>query len=521
MRNADFDGHKQVIGSPVTKGTQMNPENLYMAVQRYFDVPRYSDEDFMTRAEDFAERIGWDFYVESDPDKPESETQLASRSILFYMPNERGQYVWITVTEDDLPVYEKVMNGDKEVNRKLLLEKGLLTEPVAVVEQRQQEGQASLERYIQEQNGERILMVLNGLNSSTIKELPPALLVEALEVMCENPRAIAQVWDKDNLQFRTITTTGIDWIDRDLEEFNAARYQLESLQKKVDTTVVDTLVDAAASSGNVADQRRIGKLLTQIATSATYKNSHLVQSYDQLVPSILRFTVDPRLDQTTRASVLKEFLGSYGIEMANHWHELQNSERELLAQAQQEYPTAFQDILKAADRPIQVEPVPGVPRSYIMHPNDEALLEHLARQEASGVKPIATILAEIGRPIEGLIQKTGINREEMQHDEYVTERDVTFDGVVKVSGLLRLGRRYRDHRKVAKAISDLVVEIADKIPADTPIRIIRGSFPGLLAGDLTTALFRNPRITDELRERIITCDFNQQDVTFDDSPMLF
>lgn len=521
IRNADFNGHPQIIGAPTTIGTQMNPENLFDAVQEYFDFPRYNAEQFVEKADEFAEKLGCDYYLDDIIEHPFEEHAIAERSMVFRIPDDTGRYYWITISEEDIPLYEKRFKDNKEENSKMLLEKTLLTEPSAIAELRLETATENMRQYVEEKNGERLLTILDDLNPAMIRELPPDMLMEAFACIADSPRSISQVWDKDNLRYRSTQQHLPDWITADIEEFKAARFDYLFLQKKVDTYMIGALQEYVSVSGDPQLQKRFADILGKIATSEEYKKSHFGQSYDHLIQNTLHYVVDDRVDQSVRAQALKSLVSNYGAEMGNHWRAIQLSDSALVEQVRAAFGDVINPVLEQSKKEMNVEPIPDVPRSYVIHPDQEAIYESLAVQEQNGQKPIVTILAEIGRPIKKQIQKSGLNRMELDASgDPINEDDVTFAGEVRTEGLLRLGKRYKDHQKVALQIAKVVKEVADIVPADTRIRIIRGSFPGIMSGELVTALFMDPRITPEMRNRILFCDYNQQDVTFDDSLMI-
>lgn len=524
LRNADFDGHPQVIGSPAWVGSQMEPGNVFIALQEYFDVPRYDEEQFASKVQKLAQKIDCDHYDEEIIDRPDDEYAVAQRSVLFRIPTKTGEYALVKINEQDIPLYEHVLKltDDQEHNREVLLEKTDFTESGEISTLREQLACISLERYIQEGNVAKILSIIDDLNPATIQNMEGDLLMRAFGCISSSSEGIAQVWDKDNLRFKTSRQFLPEWArpEINLEQFKAARFDYLFLQKKVDSFVVGALQEFIVNSGDVAIQEKFGEMLVSIATSDTYKQSHLDVVHDRLVQSILHFAADKRIDSDKRKEVLSSFVSHYGVEMSNHWRALTVSDEPLLNQIRAEFGNIVAPVLEQVPIVRKVDVIPGVPKSYVVHPDEEAMYEILQRQEATKREQIITVLTEIGRPITNSMKQKGIiTLERDRENQFITEKAIDFSAIVKTEGFLRLDRQHRDQVKVALAIGNIVKEIAAVIPKDTKIRIIRGSFPGLLVSDLSILFSLDPEIVP-LRERIIICDFNQQLQQFEDSPVI-
>lgn len=279
-------GHIGIIGTAQWTGSELQAEQVWEAVQNYFDSERNSAEEFTKKVLDLSKQLGIDtFTVLLRP--PKTPYELSQHEALFMIPNN-GHQTQVSILEEDLEIYRQLLKGDPSEKQKILLSGSSISEPEAVVEIREQRDFSLIEKYIKQQDALRLLVVIDDLNVVSLEKLPADQLLDILDVISLSPDAIAQIWDKDNLRFRIRDKRLPEEISIDMERYKASRYKLDSLAKTIDSILVKKARSFALKESTHI-QRQFAERIFTILSSETYLSSHQEQSYDSLLENFYTF----------------------------------------------------------------------------------------------------------------------------------------------------------------------------------------------------------------------------------------
>lgn len=515
-----YGGHPGIVGSPRSQGSDLDPEKVWYGISDFFDVPRYSETDFTQKALEFAEKMGTGNIYPNIEIIPSDAYHLSKRAMTIVVPSG-DQPNAITISEDDLPIYEEACTDDISHNQAVLLQKTESKEAEIISALRHTRALSYLGESIDRSDTEGILKALNQLDPKTIQSLPKEEMLSIIQEIAHADDAIDAVWNKDNLQFGITYKPLPDWIKNSIEMYKRERYSYNSLPKKVDTYLLQR-AESVVAKGSKEEQQRYAETLMTIVTSERYKQTHIEGSYDTLLQSVLRLTDNSNIQLDIRTSIIEALLSEYGHEQSTHWRDAVQKDPLLVGRITQQFPQ-FDEFLQTMGITLETKEIGDIPNSILIEPDRDRIKAHCDYQREQGLEPYATILVEIGDQIEQQIKAQGISRmEQSEPGVYRNESDVTVDAAIHINSTLRLDREHSDHQKVAREVVRMVKQIASMTPDEhTPIRIIRGRFPGILAGAVATELMRQDSGIDSgTQQRIIWCDFNQQEQQYFDTPLL-
>lgn len=511
LQKTDFDGHPQVIGSP-TVGTELQPKHVYDAVVAYFDVPRYSEKEFQEIASELAVALDCKTYAAEPLQGPSTEFDLAERSVRFNIPAADGVTRLVTLTETEIPLYHKVFTENAAANRAILLQKTLTTEAPEIVAARFADAVEYLETYSDQHDGERVLSVLADLNSASIRSLPLELRMKCLESIAASPTAIDQIWNSQNKKYHTIQQSIPDWIEGSPEQMQQARYVLNALPRRIDIDLVESVESDLFLVGNTGDISSYIETMQHIATSEEYKAAHLGEFFDKHLAHLLQLSLNTQINSNIRATIITVLRDEFGVEMAGVWRKIAQNEPELMQQIKDHYGSELSTLLPFIEEGMTtVEVLPDIIGGYEISADIEHIKQDLERQKAEGFVPIANMLVEVGRPIQELIARVGVSREEKDTmGKWRHEQGIQYAGIIKTTRLLRLDREHRDDLKVAEAFVRQLKTLIAQLPADVPVRVIRGGCPTVVITEIVDL------IPEELKNRIIFCDINSVNSVYED-----
>lgn len=491
-----YGGHPGIISSPAWLGSDLQPENTWMALQKYFNSPRYSQEGFTKKAYQIAEKVGVEKGIPQLFLPPSDEYSLAEWQMQFNIPSQSGSFQIIRLNESDIPLYESCLTNDGEKNKQLLLQKTIVSEPVEITAQRQKKAETAIGTMIVEKQANQLLLLIDDLNKTSIEQLSIDQQLAILEAISQDSISIDQVWNKDNLLFR-ITSPIPEWIAGDLETYKAQRFRYTSVPTKVESYLIDSIVAKVIPDNESPVLERLVNILVSIITSETYKKSHQEKSYDTLLEKCLQVCLKTELSSATAENMVRKLDTEYGSTMVNHWKEIPEP---LLAKIRQKFPESLPFLEISAQPTIEAD------KRFltIRKPNVEQL---------SANPTIHTIFVEIGREIEFSLKEKGINgRDEHGKPQHFTEIPFTSEIRATQTSLL-LDDEHAQHITVAKEIATHVAIILEKSP-ESKIRIIAGSFPNMLTRQVVT------RIPRHAWNQVFFCDYNFQFGQFhDDKPL--
>lgn len=491
-----YGGHPGFISTPVDMGSDLDPSNVWVSLQQYFNVPRYSEAEFEEKSRQVAQKLETRQglpYLFVPPDNPYS---LAEWQMVLRLPIKTGGQVVITLSESDLPLYESLLTDDVDKNRDLLSRKTVVSEPKEVAAKRFEVAQATLHKFTAERQATQILLSLDDLNITSIQQLPLEQQMALLQIIAQDSLAIDQVWNKDNMLFR-ITQELPDWILKDLETYKAERFKYLSVPKKIHVLIesitqqLDKLTEVHKWESHIAT-------LMTIIVSPEYQESHLQYNYDSLLEKILMVLVRPTFPRERAVEALKILEEVYGPTTDHMW---QSVLPEVIAQVKEKFP---QQLLFLNSEKVATEYSSNF--LEIKEPTVDTIKPNA---------PVQTILIEVGRPIADVILKDGIiGRSHDGSSEPVHHMITEFSSeIISTNKSLKIGRQHNEHIVLAKKILEHI-QLIDVLAPESDIRIIVGGSPNILMQVLIAVTPRH------LWDRVFFCNFDMQTKQFFDAPSL-
>ncbi len=507
-QTAQVGGHPGIVASAAEVGSGLHAEHLWVALQRFFDVPRYTEETFRSAAAELAKKCGIENYLPQLKVYPSSDFALSEYATQLSLPDSDGQFKTVIITEQDLSLYLSLCTEDIAANRAFIEEKNMQTEPAAVAEIRREKASGWLEFYLEDKQATRLLEVCNELNVNHLTNLPAEQLLSLLEIIAADSQAIDLIWGKQINAFQ-ITQKVADWIEQNVEHAKNERFHYLSVAKKIDTHVMNALREKIFASNNAAQQERYIQALLTILTSPNYVAQHTKGGPDFLLESLLLFAGDTRVSETLSRHTLEQLIDKY--QNQQHWQQVafQGGIRYI----QPRFPDLYTKITTNLEvPPEQAQRLPIHANNYFLPINTEALQKRI---ESEGTNTYATLLVEIGRPIAKDVTNKGIHA--IDENGNRTQVEVTFDAEMHVRGSLLFDDQFHEETVVA----DKIVEFAKELCAKNPqgkVRIILGSFPNMLGIAMSVRLMQN--LPPEDQKRIVLTHFNMQDSVYFDTPLL-
>lgn len=541
---AEFGGHPGIIGSDRQKGSGLEPQELWFAIQNFFDKPRYTQEEFNEKSVSFAKDcVGVETVLPRATQTPGNAYELPERVMEVGLLKEaNGETKIISISENDLPLYEEyfkeVLDGNVETFQTILKEKTVVSEPALIADYRALKAGVKLRELVK--NPDKInktLDALNDLNPSQVENLPPEVLEDILSAISNNENAIDLIWNKDNGRYKITAGHIPDWMRQDAEKYKAGRYTYLSLPYKIDEFLVKKVISQVLDSGDVTKIEKTGLALIGILGSKNYKESHKEAVYDQLLHSALRICTNEKLlsisnGENLAKDLMSKLVESYGKEMIQHWTFANEQYKSLFVGAQERFPflkDVFKDLGILVEKPdnpdYQLElwsPTEVIP------PENTKILESIQKQKEKSREPIVTVFVQVGRGIEDLLKKEGVYREK----EDSPEKDLDIIGSVKINGYMRLGQDSSEAVQLSNLLYKYVEDITKFLHdqgENAKIRIMTGGFPGVLSRKVTAVFHQkvleavkagdmaSAQELVKISESLIFSDYNLQDKKFYDA----
>lgn len=537
-RVAEFGGHERVLGSDKAEGSGLDPDKLWIAMQEFYEHPRYAEAEFGEVARDFASELLGSEHVHVAGMTAGSEYVLPER--VFEVGVEAGGSggrTAITFKESEIGLYEEffehTMQGSasekQAAMQRMLREKTILTEPAAIADYRANKARTELYRLVDSDEPVKLLNVLDDLNPAQIEALPSDMQLAILEKIASSGEAIDLVYNKDNLRYQITQNQLPDWLRGDVEKYKAGRYAYLSVPYKVDEYLVKAAHEAVLKEGSPEMVQRLGKTMVTILGSEAYKASHQGAIYDQLLHSTLRLCADSKLNQkaetkTAAMGVVADLRASYGEGMDAHWRRLVTSDRTLVVRAAQLHPQV-REVADALGLDIDAEVDPKYHLElwspvHLDTPKAEVVQANVEAQRARGQEPYVNVFYQVGRDVRGMVNREGVVRESGE-----VEKDLVYAADLSVEGFLRLGGAHREEVQIAEVLYHMVDEIDQMLGEDpeAKIRVITGGLPGISARESVNGFvkaFMDGKLDMErfrrIHERLVFTDFNMQDRKFYD-----
>lgn len=518
---ATYGGHDEVIVSPQFEGTELDPDNLYVGLQNYFSEKRFTEEEFLERAKQFAQKLGVANYTTKIA-VPRNEYEIAQRA--FVIPRSGGGTV--EIYEDELSLYESAFTKSADSNLRIVEQKTEKSEALEIKNKRAKMAREKLRESLVEGNATQILDALAYIPAQEISKLDEQTLFEIYDLIANDEVAISNVWNADDGRFGIEGENVPDWMLNTPDAYKKGRYDfLSTVQAKVDRIISDKLFRYVATKEHTEMHSKFALDLAKILTSSAYKNSHKNESYDRHLQMMLQYIgVKNEKSKTARQMLSRLFSTSYGDEIKKHWQQIAQESPDLLLNAIDEFPHEFEEIIDTLQFDVSEHRIEGVKNSSKVEPDPEKIRERIEEQKKLGINPPRlTVLMEIGRPIQSQLLASEIRT--MGRDGKIRGEMVgVFDGVMKVNGFIA---SRSEEKAIVKELIKQLAKIEETVnqleKKDKPeIRIVFGSFPNTLMLAVAKAL-SNPDTGEkrvdlgrEFRERLITCQYDQLKHEFND-----
>ncbi len=529
--DTDFGGHAGVIGSSREKGSGIDPKELWVSLQTFFEVPRYTQEDFHEKVREVAEDM--------------FDTKIYNPNIIesgqnaFHLPERVAEFIVdgriIKLSESELPLYESyfVSMLDRNITAFDSLMKGKtdISEPVEISNYRATNASISLHEQLKEPDTSviQILNTLNDLNPGQITGLPRTILIGILEKISTDPDAIDAIWNKDNLRYAITTQALPDWMPVGSEQYKDARFKSLSLSYKIDKHLLEALIDEVIADPTILEDA--GLKIFSILTSQSYTDSHQGAASDQLLSSYIKMCTDTnvlRENYPTAVTLLESLTSIEAARIVPHLKALTRSRPYIFNRAidndrEHEGGGRIESLLTSLSilRTQDLYDLRLQSESEVILATNQAVSESIERQRSEGKDPIVSVLAEIGRPVEDTIAAGGI----LRVGERLPERNIELVSVLKVKGLLQLGPESNEVQDITHTLYQQLTEtlaLAQGADGASKIRLIMGGFPG----PLTTSFlaYITERVIDpetsaqavQLHQALIYTHFSQQDRQYND-----
>ena len=529
----EFGGHKNMLGSDREKGSGLVPEELWVALQGFFDIPRYTEESLMEFAGD---KLGLKNAFPGMAEAPGTAYDLPERALYIGLHDDGSNETRITsISESDLPLYEeylsKFLNGNVDAFRSMLKQKTAMSEPQQIATYRALKADIKLREVADNpKQMTKALDAIDDLNPAQIEGLSFDLQLQILQSIAKNDKAIDMIWNKDNLRYKVVTNQVDDWLKNDIEMYKAGRYTYMSVPYKIDKHLVYEVASQALKSKDLEVIKQVGDTLIGILKSKPYKDSHTEVVYDQLLHSVLRFCTGDELialegGPEVAAGLLKQLKDSYGADMTFHWNEAVRQGKSVFLTAMENVPEAkelFADL--GLEIPLEREAyqLELWSPATVTAPDPDKIRQSIEQQQEKSKPPVVTYMIKVNRNIDQILQRDGLYRQ----GEDDPEKDVTLVGSVEVRGYLKIGRGSTEVRQLKDLLLTIVTDMSTIIKEhgqDAQIRILTGGFPGELSRDIT-AIFNEEMIyaddqgdkdrleaLKQLQKQLIFSDYNTQD----------
>lgn len=505
-----FGGHRyHVLASPQFLGTKLDENAVHYLLTDFFSTPRYTEKTFPPKAKDFVSLLGSvETFATTQISSPDDQWSVPERVLEITLKNPEGHLAKISISESDLPIYEKVLSSlPVEQRQTWLLQKTDFNEPREIVTLRELEALGKLQKHLSENNPLALLQDLNGINSFSIRKLPIDIRLQILEQISTHPKSISKIYNTQDTQYRVLVKYLPDWLKENPSEHLAARYNYESLPKKIDTTLITSLCDSALQNKDIKTQGIVAASLANILNSENYQKSHQSESFDHFLETVLEFASDPRLEEKIAVDLIKQ-IDDYLPKAKTHITQISRTYPGLLRGANKVYPHFSQSLSEIGININQLttdDTVEGVSRSRVTQPDFEAIKNRSDHTTA--------ILIDIGRHTERDLSVAGYYP--WGAKEITPYQGI--DGRVVVQGSIDGTRNFESPdnvQLVARKAVAMISETARKIDdPDAKIQIILSSGPNQQAIDLVTGLtmeyvMRHITALDLLRMTVIR--FNMQ-----------
>ncbi len=534
---AEFGGHPEVIASDRALGSGINPDELWVSLQGFFAVPRYTKDEFTGVAQSFARQFAdINRVFAQSPESPHSPYDLPERHIDIVVSVDSERRL-VSIPEADIPLYQKafteVCDGDQVQFRSLLAEKTRVSEHPAVAKLRLEQAELRLGDVLEAKNTDAALRLIEDLNPEHIRTMQPKYLAQLFGMIADNATAIDQIWNKDNLRFQIAPNDVLPWMRGNIEKYKAARYKALTLPKKIDRYVMERVHDLVCDDQTEAAERhRLLEQSVQILCSEAYTSSHQEKIYDRYLHSVLKVLVASKTNAALKdpaERLIDQIAAQYGSSQKAHWQRLADTDQLLFSQVCNSYPV-IANLMSELDIQVEVGDPEFYPRLWsavaVTPPDAAQIRASLEKQQEKGmVPPIVNAFFEVGRPVEHLIQEDGILRA-----DGTTEASVVFAGAVKVEDLLDLSLGSQEADEMARVIVAYMKALyheATTVDPTAKVRIITGGFPGQLATQMIAALDqaagKGEMSTEEvlaIKRSLVFSNFNLQERRFIDRSYL-
>lgn len=471
-------GEGGILGTPAGSGTGLKPTEVWLALQTFFERPRFTREEFAIQCQQLSDQIGVTHFTTELPQLPASPIYFREHQVVFDIPDVTNTIHRVIIPESDLPYYLSEMGSDQLTNRQLLIDKTALTEPDAIADKRAPAQHEQLKQAITKRDALRILLLLDDNNLSVIQSLSTTEQLQLLQAIAASPQAIELIWDKDNLTFKITQPSLPNWVTADLEKYKTERYQFLSVPSKIDRHLVKTLVK------NITNENSspfITALLT-ILENPAYRAAHRTPAPDSLLESTLEAISNLPDSHPDRADWINRIVTAYPPESLI-WQQISPRSKRSINAVLPEF-FAPEELV---DKPFFTEDKPHIEATQTAATHVHAILVQIGRDIREKV-----LTSPVFRPTDG-------------------QQGVHLSSEIHVAGTFDAGAHSEETRQLLTTVLEHTSTIART--TEGPVRIIAGGWPGNFIMSFTVALFQT-RAAQELLSRIEIVNFDTQQQAF-------
>lgn len=478
-------GHQAIIGASPWQGSALNVEQLWAAVQDFFDSDRFSVEDLDDEVRQLQQELGTARATFLPMITPADAHSLPERVVAVTLPTEGTDLsteITIQLTESDLYWLKQVWTTNQATNRRILLQKTTLTDPTEVVRRRQYAALTMLDQAIAQNDWQLLLRSLDKLNPVSLTELSTDTLLGIIQSISLNQPAIAEIWDPSKTRFKIKDVTLPEEISIEMRQYRQQRYRLFSLANLVDHYLINELT--RRTQNDPEELKLLTQSLIDIATSDAYASSDQQLMNDQLW-SAITFCLDKlhRQHQSSSArNYAHELSNTYSLEDEVTQDLIKRIHPSYLMQLVDLFPDVFEGWLnwdELSESQLNRFTL-QIPQSEAELPNFDALAEKLAQNPERDI----TLLFEVLRPIRATVERADIYTSDFQ-SHY--SQGLEIDGGLSV-GALNLDEN--DHLEVVQLAVEMVMELLPTLEnfPDREVNIIAGSWLNTLSRNFTGLL---------------------------------
>ena len=397
--------------------------------------------------------------------------------------------------------------------QQLLLDKTHVNEAPTITSLRQSFAEQGLQHYINENNAVRVLDMLDIMNENGIQALDASTLRRIVEIVASSDEAINHLVDPEDLTYRMELNDLPAWIRDEISYQKTARYSMRAVQYKFHQVILPALFQKIHQDADLANP--ILTQLFRIVESPNFQRTRHPNNPDRILDTIASILSQP--DDGNFPDLKEKSIGilqRHSQTLASSWKTLAERSPAIFLRMQKLLP----ELVHIGElSSLDIREIKGAPGTIVSVQTQESIDAEFRRQRDQNEATALNLLVAIGRPIRSRLitdRATLANGQSLRFTENSFGVSISTEGSWIVNQL-------EVNPAIAKAIASQISLQIENIPPDAQIRIIRGGFPNSLTHALIALLYTDPKITDEIRRRIVFIDYDQGKQAYFETPLIF